>query len=181
MNRLAAGLLCGLALALAAGCSPKPGPDEAASVSIRFAIEVEPDMETPVFVVLNEEDSQVGWVTVFRDDQRVYLAERCEIENCGEPAVVCGMAFRMVLDIGSDAPVEFLWDVTTSRIEAPGCESRVAAAEGDYTARFCYSETAEFDGEAPDGPGWAVPGKLIEPTCVDRPFNLTDAEVVLRL
>ncbi len=184
-------LLCALVLGMA--CTPHPspevreGPANSASTavtsdaSIRFALRVAPGAEAPLYIVLNDEYSQVGWVKVFREGKRVFLSERCEIENCGEPPVVCGMAFRMIRNLaaaGGEETIEFEWDVETSAIdESSGCEARVPAPDGAYVARFCHSREAEFD-EGVD-PGHTAAGRLIESTCVERPFTLADGLVEL--
>jgi hypothetical protein len=184
--RLRSALACALALGLA--CTPQRSPearevpaDSAATTltpdaSIRFAIRTAPDAEGPVYIVLNEEDDQVGWVRVVRDGERLYLKERCEIANCGEPPAVCGMAFRMIRNLAAGAgqrAIRFEWNGETSAIdESTGCESRIPAPGGAYVARFCHSGQAEFD-EGVD-PGRDAVGRLVEPTCVERPFTLAD-------
>jgi len=194
-------ILLGGALILASGCArkgaPVPSADEprlavdstdhsAASrvaLSIRFAIELGRGVEGPVYVMLNDEDDQPGWVRSFRDGERMYLRERCEIEDCGVPPVVCGAAIPLVRDIKGTASltsIEFVWDGMTSVLDpASGCETRRPAGAGDYVARFCFSRRAEFYAEG--DPTVAIPGGLVDPTCVERRFTLRDQQVVLRI
>ena len=151
--------------------------------SIRFAIQVGRDAVQPIYIALNDEYDQPGWVRVFREGERVYLRERCEIPNCGEPVAVCGAAIPLIRDLKSDSSlssVEFTWDGITSVIDpASGCESRRPAMEGTYIARFCYSTEAEVE---PGAEGRAAsPGTLVDATCVENPFTLQDSHVALEL
>jgi hypothetical protein len=196
---LALALLLGLLIGVGAATGVLPGlqaPGDSAgadaverlaapesSVSIRFAIEVDPDAAGPVYVVLTDEGSQLGWVQAFRGAERVYLHERCEIANCGEAPAVCGMAIRTIRNITGTAggrSIEHVWDGTTSLVDPSSrCEKRVPALPGEYRARFCYSREARVN---PGGdPDRAAAGGLIEPTCVDLPFSLGDAQVVLKI
>lgn len=163
------------------------GPDSAVvaarpgrSLSIRFAIEVNPGVAGPIYVLLSGEDAQIGWVKVFRGGQRIYFRERCEIEDCGAPPAVCGAALPLVRNIAGgqeQRSVEFVWDGTTSVVDSvSGCESREPASPGDYSAEFCFSREADVQGGG--DPSRAVPGSLIRPTCSPKPFTLLDEEVV---
>jgi hypothetical protein len=160
------------------------GPESRAqtATSIRFAIELAPGTAGPVHVLLDRSDAQPGWVEVTRDGIRVYLRERCDIEDCGVRAAVCGMAIPVVRDLAATEGrlVELVWDVATSVLDTPaGCERREAASPGVYIARFCYSPRAEYGGP-PTLPG--IPGdRLVDPMCVERSFTPEDREVVLRL
>jgi hypothetical protein len=157
--------------------------DPRLAVHIRFAIEVDGSVGAPVYVLLNGEDDQVGWVTAFGGGERVYFSERCDVEDCGAQAAVCGAAIPMVSQIASDVDrrtIEFVWDGMTSELDSrSGCETRQPAVPGDYVARFCFSREAELDGDLEQTQ--AAPGRLIRPTCTERPFNLRDREVVLKL
>ena len=152
-------------------------------IAIRFAVEVVSDVSGPIYVLLNDEDDQPGWIQVFRDSERIYLRERCEIEDCGATPVVCGAAIPRIRDIAGGeerVPVEFEWDGMTSVIDPISeCETRVPAPLGNYIARFCYSREAEFEGRG--DPTRAVPGGVVHPTCVERPFTLYERQVVLRI
>ena len=114
-------------------------PDPGIPSTIRFSIEPAPEDRVPVYVLVNGEDSQVGFVRVFREGERVFLQERCEIEDCGSPGVVCGAAIPMIADLASGfGSIEFLWDVTASTLDpVSGCEMRRPATRGEFTARFC--------------------------------------------
>ncbi|UCG87492.1 MAG: hypothetical protein JSW71_02800 [Gemmatimonadota bacterium] len=162
--------------------SAGPGAVSRAAQSIRFAIELSGDASGPLYVLLNEEDDQPGWVKVFRDGDRIYLRERCEIEDCGVPAAVCGAAVPLISDVAHGRipkGIEFGWDGLTSVLDSvSGCETRQPVSPGDYIARFCFSRAAEFEAESDPV---AVPGKLIDPTCVERPFTLREPQVVLRI
>ena len=159
------------------------GTDSGPFASIRFAIEVDDDVVGPIYVLLNEEDDQMGWVKVFRNGERIYFRERCEIEDCGVPVAVCGAAIPFVKDIaggGDRRTIEFVWDGMTSVLDPlSGCETRQPAPPGDYIARFCFSREAEFEGDG--DPTRAVPGRVIHPTCVEKPFTLHEQQVVLRI
>jgi hypothetical protein len=133
--------------------------------------------------MLNGEDDQPGWVRLFRDSVRIYLRERCDIEDCGVPPAVCGAAIPLIRDITATANltgIELVWDGMTSVLDSlSGCETRRPAGAGNYVARFCFSRRAEFE---PGGdPTGSVPGTLVEPTCVEKPFTLGDQQVVLRI
>jgi hypothetical protein len=171
--------LCALIAGL--GCAPAPAPRSEPAVSIRFAIQVSGDPTGPLYVALHGSDGAVGWVRASRAGVPVHFRERCDIEDCGAPAAVCGAAIPMVRDIaggGGPPGVELVWDGTTSVVDSVSrCETRRPAPPGDYVARFCYSREAEVQ---PGGyPGAARPGRLLNPTCVNRAFGLQDREVVL--
>ena len=174
-----------LALSVGCGGNGQGGSDDDqadAAVEIRFALEAG-DASGPIYVQLNGEDSQIGWIQAFRGDERIYFHERCEIEDCANRGVVCGAAMSMIRNIGDGAEtgmVEFVWDGMTSGFdEVTGCEIRRPALPGDYIARFCYSREAEFQG-ASDAT-MAVPGRLVSPDCTERPFTLLDQEVVFSI
>jgi len=130
-----------------------------------------------VYVLLNREDAQLGWVTVFREGERIFLRERCEIEDCGVPAAVCGAAIPLIRNIAGTGMIEVEWDGMTSVIDSiSGCEMREPAAPGEYTARFCFSREARIDGAG--DPTSAVPGGLIGATCHEQTFSLRQRQVV---
>jgi len=135
----------------------------------------------PVYVALSSGDAAAGWVRVTRNGERIFLGERCDIEDCGVPPAVCGAAIPMVRGInGACGPkgVELVWDGTTSVVDSVArFETRRPAPPGDYVARFCYSRAADL--EAGGDPARGVQGRLTDPTCVTRPFTLQDREVVL--
>ena len=151
-------------------------------VVIRFAIEVASNVAGPIYVLINDENDQPGWIRAFRGADRVYFRERCDIEDCARRAIVCGAAMPMIKNIASQAQIgltEFIWDGTTSVVDTvSGCETRQPALSGNFIARFCYSREAEFEGDSDLALG--VPGRLVRPTCVEKPFTLLDREVVLR-
>ncbi len=148
---------------------------------IRFAVELSSEVSGPIYVLLNGEDNQLGWVAVSRGPDRIYFRERCEVEDCARLGVVCGAAVSMVSNIageGGARTIEYEWNGITSVLDpVSGCESRETSPPGDYVARFCYSREARFEGEA-DETG-AVPGRLLNPTCVEKRFALDEREVVL--
>ena len=152
-------------------------------VAIRFAVEVADDVSGPIYVLLYGADGQVGWIQALRGDERIYFRERCEIEDCANRGVVCGASMPTIKNIGAGAQtgmVEFVWDGMTSGFdEVSGCEIRRPALPGDYIARFCYSREADF--ATGSDPTMAVPGRLISPSCTERPFTLLDQEVVLTI
>jgi len=144
---------------------------------IRFAIEVSSDSMRTVYVLLNREDSQVGWVTVFREGERIFLRERCEIEDCGVPAAVCGAAIPLIRNIAVAGFIEVEWTGMTSVLDSiTGCEVRQPAAPGEYTARFCFSRDARLEGEG--DPTRAVVGRLVGATCTEQAFSLRQRQVV---
>lgn len=150
-------------------------------VSIRFAIELSGATDGPIYVSLNGADNQLGWVTVFRDGERIYFGERCEIEDCGVPPAVCGAALSMVRDVAAadERGIAFVWDGMTSTIDpSRQCERRQPAPPGNYVARFCYSREATVQG---GDPARAAQGSVRNPTCVDRTFTLHEHEIVFRI
>lgn len=129
-------------------------------MAIRFALVVPASSATSVYVLLNDADSQLGWVRAFRDGERVHFGERCEIKDCSNP----GVGVAMVRDIGAGGQVEFVWDGTTSFIDpGTGCKRRESAPAGEYTAKFCCAHKAVIKGEG--APRDGVPGHLVAPTC----------------
>ena len=184
-------VLLATALVLSIGCVGGGGQAEsddeslerAGAVEIRFVLEVASDVSGPIYVQLNGQDSQIGWIQASRGGERVYFRERCEIEDCANRGVVCGAAMAMIRNIGEGAQsggIEFVWDGMTSGFDGvSGCELRRPAPPGDYIARFCYSREAEF--QSGGDPTMAVPGRLIRPDCTERPFTLLDQEVVFRI
>lgn len=182
-RRLSLSLLVPFGWTTGINCAGHTGVAKSAAVSIRFAIEVESDSPGPIYVLLNGSDAQVGWVTVYREGERIYFRERCEIADCGVPAAVCGAAFPEVRNIagnGDRRSIEFVWDGMTSvRDSLSGCEIRRPASPGQYTARFCYSHEAELEGDG--DPLRAASGRLIDATCLEKPFTLLEREIVLRI
>ena len=191
MNPLILGrlsVLLSLPLILVMGCTGKGDPADTESLgnptespaSIRFAIEVDGNVAGPIYVALNDEDDQLGWVKASLNGRRVYFKERCDIEDCGAPAAVCGAAIPHIKDIAvGGRSIEGNWNGMTSQVDpVSGCESRRPAPLGNYIARFCYSDEAEFEGDDMTG---AVPGRLIRPTCIEMPFTLQERQVVFRI
>lgn len=172
---------------LAPACASGPGSgSDGPSTSVRFAIEVADGTHPPVYVQLESESEPVGWVTAWRDGARVHTEPRCEIPDCGGPQVVCGARIprvRRVADRDRPGAVEYVWDGVESAVEGQGaaeCERRVPAPAGRYTARFCYAHAARIEGEG--DPAAGAVGRLVEPVCVERGFELgRDGEVVLGL
>lgn len=160
-----------------------PGMESLPAGMVRFALELSPGTRDAVYVSINDADGQPGWIRVFRGTDRIYLKGRCEIEDCGRQAAVCGVAMPMIQQIGRSASsggVEVIWDGTTSVIDSTsGCEIRQASPEGKYRARFCYASEAEF--EPTNDPRQPISGRLIQPTCVEQIFILPTSEVSLRL
>jgi hypothetical protein len=160
-----------------------PGIESLPPGMVRFTLEPSPGTTDAVYVSINDAGGQPGWIRVFRGTDRIYLKERCEIEDCGRQAAVCGAAIPMIQQIwrsASSGSVEVIWDVTTSVIDSTsGCEIRQASPEGEYRARFCYAHEAEF--EPTSNPQQPTPGRLIQPTCVEQIFILPTSEVSLRL
>jgi hypothetical protein len=133
-------------------------------------------------VLLTASDGAPGWIRVTLDGKPVPLRERCDIADCGTSPAVCGAALPMVRDLAGrgERRLELVWDGMTSAVDSTAqCERRVPAAPATYTARFCYSTEAQTQGPA-DSTG-AMPGRLGQLTCRERPFTLADREVVLRM
>jgi hypothetical protein len=179
-----------LTVGVGSACAQRGGTAGAvqeAAGPIRFAIEVGPEVTGPVYVSVSGSDGGPGWIRAFREGARVYLSERCEIADCGVPPAVCGAGIPLVRDLtaGGDRRVELVWDGLTSTVDSvAGCETRRPAPPGSYVARFCYSREADVRSPAtppPMGTAAATPGRLIRPTCEERPFTLADREAVLRL
>jgi hypothetical protein len=186
MDRIAAGSCLWLTLALSGACSQGLPADAAQAGPVRFAIEISPGLSAPVYVQLNDKEGQPGWITVFRNDERIYLEERCEIEDCGGPRGVCGLSLPMVRNLtagGGDTFIERSWGGLTSVTDPEsGCERRVPAGSGDYVAQLCYSDEVALDGNAPESEGGALGGRVVDPTCVPMPFSVREGEdVVLRV
>lgn len=189
------------ALLACAGCGDDDGQDPPIDAAIaidsarqidggplpevmRFAIEVQNDIPESIYVQLNLEDGQPAWVVASMGGERVYFDERCDIEDCVDPSGVCGAALPQVRDItGGDytGSIELFWAGETSVLdEVDGCERRELAPPGDYVAQFCFSLQAMIEG--PGDPTDAVPGRLIDPVCVDQPFSpFVDDEVVYQI
>jgi len=171
-----------LTMILALGCGGG-APGAHTTTSIRFAIELSGDVEGPMYVLLNQENDQPGWVRVSRDGERVFLKERCEVPDCGVAAAVCGAALPFVRNLAGatgEKGIEFVWDMMTSVLDsASRCETRQPAPPGDYVARFCFSREATLEGQG--DPTQAVMGRIAAPTCVDRPFTLEEQQVVLTI
>jgi hypothetical protein len=170
-------------LVLSIGCAGAASPNQTEEMAIRFAIEVAADVSGPgpVWVQLNEEDAQLGWVKAFWGDERVYFRERCEIEDCVRPGVICGVAplmVRMIADRGQAGMIEFVWDGMTSVIDpVNGCERREPAPPGEYTAQLCYAREAVLEGDG--DPAVAVMGRLVDAQCSVMPFELSDGQDVV--
>lgn len=157
-------------------------PTEGRAVSVRFVIEVGPDGAGPIYVSLAEASGQPGWIGIHHGQERIFLRERCEVEDCGRSPVVCGPALQTVVDVASlsDRSVTLVWDGSTSVVRAPNtCETREPAPPGEYVARFCYSREVQVA----DRSDLTQPtvGLLLQPICVERAFGLEDAVVVLTL
>lgn len=163
--------------ALVPGCAVRARAPEPAPIT--FAIEVA-NAAGPVYVMLGGSDDQPGWVSVTGPAGRVYLRERCEIEDCGAPPAVCGAALPVIRNIGAGAAVrrvELTWDGMTSELDVDArCERRRPAPPGAYVARFCHAREADLEGTAP-----VQSGRLVRPTCVDRPFTLRERRVTLTI
>ena len=172
------------ALVLSIGCAGTADPSQTEEMAIRFAVEVAADVSDPVYVQLNDEYAQLGWVKAFRGDERIYFRERCEVEDCSNPGVICGVApvmVRRIADGGESGMIEFVWDGVTSVVgQVSGCETREAALPGEYTAQLCYSHDAVLEGDG--DPAVAVMGQLVGAQCNVLPFELSDGQdVVLRV
>jgi len=171
-----------VATIMALGCGGSVPAVERAT-SIRFAIELADGVEGPMYVLLNQENDQPGWVRVSRDGEGIYLKERCEVPDCGVAAAVCGAALPFVRDLAGasgEKGIEFVWDLTTSVLDsASRCETRQPAPPGDYVARFCFSREATLEGQG--DPTQAVMGRIAAPTCIDKPFTLQEQQVVLTI
>lgn len=150
---------------------------------VRFTLGLSSAAIDAVYVSVNDEGNQPGWVRVFRGTERIYLKERCEIEDCGRQAAVCGAAIPMIQQIkrnASSGSIEVIWDGRNSITDSSSdCEIRQQSPEGQYKARFCYALEAEF--EPTSDPAQPVPGRLIQPTCVEQSFILPTSEIDLRL
>ena len=57
----------------------------------QFVISADRGTGDSVYVLRRETNGQPGWIEVFNGTQRVYLLERCEIEDCGQTPAVCGL------------------------------------------------------------------------------------------
>lgn len=159
-----------------------PAPDGGILPEVfRIALEVSNDVPESIYVQLNGDDGQPGWVVVRRGEDRMWFEARCEIEDCEEPSGVCGAALPRVRDITGGTrtgSIELFWDgVTSVRDPERGCERRVPAPPGDYVATFCWSLRAEFEGAG--DPEEAIGGRVVDPTCVDVPFTFPDDEEVV--
>lgn len=170
-----------LAWLLAAACAGRGGGAEDGRTSIRFVIEAGEGTTAPVWIALHHSGGGVGWVQVTLEGARVHLQERCDVEDCGVPPAVCGMAVPMVrnLTAGGERRAEFVWDGLTSVVDSTArCETRRPAPPGTYVARFCYAREAQLQG---GDPARGAQGVMVSPECVERSFTLTSREVVVRL
>ncbi len=171
--RRAAGPLGAFALAAlaASGCARGAAPPAAPSDVITFAIEAS-GATTPLFVQVNGDSDQPGWVTVRNSAGPVHLQTRCDIALCGADPAVCGISIPSVRDIGVGAAthtIETTWDRRTSVEDtALRCQQRLPAPAGEYIARFCHGRNAEA-------------GRVVRPACVERTFTLDDSRVAIRV
>ena len=128
-------------------------------------------------------NGQPGWIEVSNGSQRVYLLERCEIEDCGQNQAVCGQTVPVIDNLTSpmsSGAITLEWDRSTSELDATlGCEIRTRVKADNLLARFCYALTAELEGER-DAQGSGL-GRLIDPICVEREFSFSEESMVLRV
>lgn len=179
-------LTAGLTAALTAAAPRAPA---SAASPVRFVFRVAPGVPGPVYVQVADVDNQAGWVRVTRlagprPGERVFLRERCEVEDCGAPAAVCGAGLPLVRDVAAGArAVEYRWDGATSAVDAAThCETRRPAPPGRYLARFCYArraDLAEGGGAPAPAAGGDQQGQVAAPTCRDVPFSLPGARRVV--
>ncbi len=147
----------------------------------QFAISVDRGSRAPVYVLRETTTGQPGWIEVFHNGQRVYLVERCELEDCGQNRAVCGLTVPVIEDLTSSASsgtITLEWDRVTSEVDATlQCEVRTRVSADNLLARFCYALEAELEGGR-DAPG---PGSLVDPICVEREFSSSEESLVLRV
>jgi hypothetical protein len=148
----------------------------------QFAISADRGTGDSVYVLRRAMNGQPGWIEVFNGSQRVYLLERCEIEDCRRTAV-CGLTVPVIENLTSSqssGAITFEWDRSTSELDATlGCEIRTRVEADNLLARFCYALTAVFEGER-DAQG-SGSGSLIDPICVEREFSFSEESLVLRV
>ncbi len=153
-------------------------PDE-----FQFVISVDRGTGDSVYVLRRASNGQPGWIELFNGSQRVYLLERCEIEDCGQNPAVCGQTVPVIDNLTSpmsSGAITLEWDRSTSELDATlGCEIRTRVKADNLLARFCYALTAELEGER-DAQG-SGPGRLIDPICVEREFSFSEESMVLRV
>jgi hypothetical protein len=163
--------------------TPNDNPDASSVVGeVQFRLGISNDIPESIYVQLNNEDGQPAWVTVRKDEERVYLLARCEYPDCDMPSGVCGAAQPRVRDItagGFTGEIEFLWDGKVSVIEPDlECERRrVPATEGAYIASFCFGFQADIEGPGDPTAEQGVPGTVLNPYCQDVPFTLPTDKV----
>ncbi|HSG48415.1 MAG TPA: hypothetical protein VLA43_11420 [Longimicrobiales bacterium] len=175
---IAAGLVIGGAWA----CTSMSASETHAPVPARFILEAPGGGSGTVWVQLNDALDHPGWVRVAHaSGERVYLEERCDVEDCGQPGGVCGMAFPMVLSLSAAGAVEYEWDGRRSVVDAAAqCEILEPAPPGEYRATFCWGSDVSDLGQG--DPARGVPGMLQDPVCQVVTFTLPgDTEVRYRI
>ena len=149
----------------------------------QFVISADRGTGDSVYVLRRAMNGQPGWIEVFNGSQRVYLLERCEIEDCGQNPAVCGQTVPVIDNLTSpmsSGAITLEWDRSTSELDATlGCEVRTRVQADNLLARFCYALTAELEGER--GAQGSGPGRLINPICVEREFSFSEQSIVLRV
>ena len=148
----------------------------------QFVISADRGTGDSVYVLRRATTGQPGWIEVVNGSQRVYLLERCEIEDCGRTGV-CGLTVPVIENLTSpqsSRAITFEWDRSTSELDATlGCEVRTRVQADNLLARFCYALTAELEGER-DAQG-SGRGRLIDPICVEKEFSFSEESLVLRV
>jgi hypothetical protein len=151
--------------------------------NFQFAISVDSGVRDPVYVLRRTTTDQPGWIEVFNDNQRVYLLERCDIEICGQNSGVCGQTVPFIENLTSpksSGSIVLDWDRYTSKLDSTlGCEIRTKVKTDNLHARFCYSPTAEIEGEWDDE--GAGEGRLIGPICLQKEFSLSEENLILKI
>ena len=151
--------------------------------TFRFSISVDSSFQDSVYVLRRNALDQPGWVTVFGDNQLVYLLERCDIEICGQNSGVCGQTVPFIENLTSSKSSRSIvleWDRQTSELDSTlGCEIRTQVETDDLLARFCYALTAEIEDEG-NAQGIQI-GRLIDPICLEKEFSLSAEDLILKI
>jgi hypothetical protein len=135
------------------------------------------DLPRDAWVQTGDDYGLPTWVQIRDDDGPILMFDRCDLPVCGEGGGVCGIAMHRAVNVtggGTSGGIRLTWD-GHRRIpdEATSdCWRRVPMPAGEYTARFCWSDTVDEGGLGPD---------VQDPHCTDVPFQFPTERVGMQV